>query len=102
MSETQAAKDVGTIVERLLAGWPVYSVVLVFLAGYSELYIEKKISDGIKEETGQTVTVTDLQTSVALNTDAVNDLGDDVKGLDSSVKSLNDDVKDTLRILAAQ
>lgn len=101
MSE-QAAKDVGSVVERLLAGWPVYSVVLVFLAGYSELYIEAKISAGIKEQTGQTQTVTEMQTAVALNTDAVNDLGQDVQALNTSVTSLNDDVKDTLRILATQ
>lgn len=98
----QAAKDVGTIVERLLAGWPVYGVVLVFLAGYSELYIDAKISQGIKEQTGQTVTVTEMATKVALNTDAVNDLEGTVGRLDTSISSLNDDVKDTLRILATQ
>lgn len=97
-----AAKDVGTIVERVLAGWPVYGVVLVFFGAYSELYIEKKISDGIKEETGQTVTVTDMRTAVALNTDAVDDLSDDVVALTASINTLNSDVKETLRILAAR
>ena len=101
MSE-QAAKDVGTIIERLLAGWPVYGVVLVFLAGYSELYIEKKISEGIEEETGQTETVHNLETSVALNTDAVEDLGEDIEALTASINTLNADVKETLRILAVQ
>jgi len=98
----EAAKDVGTIVERLLHGWPVYGVVVVFLAGYSELYIEKKISDGIKEETGQTQTVHDIQTAVVLNTDAVEDLGEDVVTLTASINTLNADVKETLRILAAR
>ena len=102
MSETQAAKDVGTIVERLLAGWPVYSVGLIAMWGYAELYLDRMISDAIKAETGQTQTVTEMQTAVALNTDAVNDLGDDVQALNTSVTSLNDDVKDTLRILATQ
>jgi hypothetical protein len=97
-----AAKDVGSIVERLLAGWPVYGVVLVFLAGYSELYIEKKISDGIKAETGQTFTVTELSKDVALNTDAVNDLALDVSELTTTSRELNADVKETLRILASQ
>jgi hypothetical protein len=97
-----AAKDMGTVVERLLAGWPVYGVVFVFLAGYSELYIEKKISDGIKEETGQTETVHDIETAVALNTDAVDDLSDDVVALTASINTLNSDVKETLRILAAR
>ena len=97
-----AAKDVGSIVERVLAGWPVYGVVLVFFAGYSELYIEKKISDGIKEQTGQTQTVTDMSTAVALNTDATKDLGEDVVALTASINPLNADVKETLRILAAR
>lgn len=101
MSDT-AAKDMGTIVERLLAGWPVYGVVLVFLVGYGELYLEKKIRNGILLETGQTAAVTDLATGVALNTDAISDLGDDVQGLDTSIRDLNGDVKETLRILAAQ
>ncbi len=98
----EAAKNLGSIVERVLAGWPVYSVVFVFLAGYSELYIERKISDGIKEETGQVVTITDMQTSVALNTDAVEDLDAAIVTLTSSINTLNSDIKETLRILAAR
>ena len=97
-----AAKDMGTFVERLLAGWPVYGVVLVFLAGYSELYIEKKISDGIKAETGQTSTVTEISKDVALNTDAIEDLSDDIGELTTTSRELNADVKATLRILANQ
>ena len=100
--EEKAAKEVGTIVERLLAGWPVYGVVAVALFAYSELWIEAKISEGIKKETGQTQTVTELSTAVALNTDAVNDLAGDVAGLDTSIRDLNSDVKETLRILATQ
>ena len=88
MSE-QAAKDVGTIVERLLAGWPVYSVVAVALFGYSELYLKNMISSQIKNETGQTVTVTEMAKDVALNTDAVNDLDVTVNRLDASIGSLN-------------
>ncbi len=88
--------------DKLVEGWPVYVAVAAFLFAYSELWIEKKISDGIKAETGQTQTVTELTTAVALNTDAVDDLGDDIVGLTTAVNTLNTDVKDTLRILASQ
>lgn len=101
MSE-RAAKEVGTIVERILDGWPVYSVVAVALFAYSELWIEAKIRDGIKAETGQTATVQELSTAVALNTDAIEDLSGDVGDLDTSIRDLNSDVKETLRILATQ
>ena len=97
-----AAKTVGSVVERILAGWPVYSVVAVALFAYSELWIEAKIREGIKAETGQTQTVQELSTNVALNTDAIDDLGEDIGDLNQSVQTLNQDVKDTLRILANQ
>lgn len=98
----EAAKDIGSVVERLLAGWPVYGVVLTFLLGYSELYIDKKISDGIKAETGQTATVTEIAKDVALNTDAIEDLSKDIGELTMTSRELNADVKETLRILATQ
>lgn len=88
--------------DKLREGWPIYVAVFGFLAVYSELWIEKKISDGIKAETGQTQTVTGLITAVALNTEAVDDLGVDIVGLTTAVNTLNADVKDTLRILASQ
>lgn len=99
MSE-QAAKEVGTVVERILAGWPVYGVVAAAMFAYGELYIEKKISDGIKAETGQTATVTELSKDVALNTDAIEDLSGDIGELTTTSRELNADVKETLRILA--
>lgn len=97
-----AAKEVGTIVERLLNGWPVYSVVGVAMFAYGELYIEEKIRKGIKSETGQTVVVTEIAKDVALNTEAIEDLGDDINDLTEVTRDLNSDVKETLRILAAQ
>jgi len=101
MSDT-AAKDVGNIVERLLAGWPVYAVVLGAMWGYSQLYLKNMISDSIKAETGQTSTVTEISKDVALNTDAIEDLSDDIGELTTTSRELNADVKATLRILANQ
>jgi len=97
-----AAKDVGNIVHRVLAGWPVYAVVAAALVAYGELWIDRKIDDAITAGVGGTSTVTMLQTSVALNTDAVEDLEGAVTRLDTSIVSLNDDVKATLTILATQ
>jgi len=83
--------------DKLVEGWPIYVVVAGALFGYSELWIEKKIREGVTAQTGA-----NISTQVALNTDAVNDLSDDVNDLDDSIKTLNGDVKETLRILAAQ
>jgi hypothetical protein len=83
--------------DRLIQGWPVYVAVSGFLFAYSELWIEKKIREGITAQTGA-----NISTQVALNTDAVNDLGSDVQDLTNSVETLNTDVKDTLRILATK
>ncbi len=101
MSE-QAAKDVGNIVERLLAGWPVYSVVLVAMWAYADLYLDNMISNAIKNETGQTMTVTALASDVRDLGNDVDDLEGTVDRLDTSIRDLNSDVKDTLRILANQ
>jgi len=83
--------------DKLVQGWPIYIAVIGFLAVYSELWIEKKIQDGIKLATGANISL-----QVGLNTDAVEDLSDDIVGLTTSVQTLNADVKDTLRILASQ
>jgi len=65
----------------------------VFIA---TLILNNMIDARITEKTGANII-----TQVALNTDAVDDLGDDIKSLDASVKGLNNDVKETLRILAS-
>lgn len=83
--------------DKLIEGWPVYSAVIIFLVGYSELYLEAKIRDGITAQTG-----TNISLQVGLNTDAVEDLGDDIKDLTAVTNTLHNDIKDTLRILAAQ
>lgn len=82
---------------KLLEGWPIYVAVAGFLFAYSELWIEKKIREGITAQTG-----TNISLQVGLNTDAVEDLSDDIVSLTTAVNTLNTDVKDTLRILAAQ
>jgi len=91
-SENEAAKNVGTLVERLLAGWPIYSVVAVALFAYSELWIEKKIQEGIAIETGNT--------SLAVLVDNVKDVEASVKANGDAIRELNGDVKATLRLLA--
>ena len=83
--------------DKLVQGWPIYVAVIGFLGVYSELWIEKKIQDGIKAATGDNITL-----AVGLNTDAVDDLGDDIVDLTAAVNTLNADVKDTLRILASK
>ncbi len=83
--------------DKLREGWPIYVAVIGFLGVYSELWIEKKIRDGIKEQTGENITL-----AVGLNTDAVEDLSDDITDLTTAVNTLNADVKDTLRILASK
>lgn len=83
--------------DKLIEGWPIYIAVAGFLFAYSELWIEKKIRQGITAQTG-----TNISLQVGLNTDAVDDLGDDIVSLTTAVNTLNADVKDTLRILASQ
>lgn len=98
----EAARDMGSIVHRLLAGWPVYGVVLAGLLAYSELWIDRKIDDAIVAGVGATSPVTMLQGDVQVLTAEVDNLEDSVSRLDTSIGSLNDDVKETLRILATQ
>jgi len=96
------AEIVGNIVTRAIEGWPVYGIILGLMWGYAELYLGSMISTQIKEETGQTATVSTLSTNVALNTDAVEDLETAVGRLDTSIQTLNGDVKETLRIIATR
>ncbi len=83
--------------DKLLEGWPIYVAVAGFLFAYSELWIEKKIREGVTEQTGANISL-----QVGLNTDAVEDLSEDITTLNTSVTTLNADVKETLRILASQ
>lgn len=83
--------------DKLIQGWPIYIAVLGFLGLYSELWIEKKIRNGIKEQTGENISL-----AVGLNTNAVEDLSGDIVTLTHAVETLNADVKATLRILAAK
>lgn len=53
----------------------------------------------ISEKVGQAESVSTLTTSVALNTDAINDLDASVGDLGTDIRELNSDVKDTLRLL---
>ena len=97
-----AAKDVGNVVHRLLAGWPVYAVVIAFVVGYGELWIDRKIDQAIAGGVGGTAPITMLQSDVRDLGNDVDDLENTVGRLDNSITSLNDDVKETLRILATQ
>lgn len=58
------------------------------------------IDTRINEKVGQAESVATLTTSVALNTDAINDLDKTVSNLGTDIRELNSDVKDTLRLLA--
>lgn len=98
----EAAKDLGTVVQRLARGWPVYGVVFAAMLAYSELWIDAKIDAAISAGVGGTSPVTMLQGDVQVLTAEVDNLGEDVVRLDGSIVSLNDDVKETLRILATQ
>jgi len=83
--------------KRLLDGWPVYAAMAVFLFGYSELWIDKKIAEGVKAATGA-----DVPKDIALLRNDVEDLEGSVDSLDDSVKELNQDVKAVLLHLAGQ
>lgn len=99
---SDAAKDMGTIVQRLLAGWPVYGVVAAALLAYGELWIDRKIDNAITGGVGTTAPITMLQGDVQGLTIEVDNLETSVARLDGSITGLNDDVKETLRILATQ
>ena len=88
--EDTAAQNVGTFVQRLLSGWPVYAVVLAFLMGYHELYMEKKIADGVERETSRTETVRAIQAQLSTNT----------KRIEDKVEEVERDTKAILRLLA--
>lgn len=104
MSDTahEAIENVSEFAKRVWSGWPVYGVIVLGLWGYAELYLDKMIAEAIKTETGRTVTVSEIKSSVALNTDAVNDLENSVGKLEASVVELNGDVKAVLLHLAGE
>jgi hypothetical protein len=83
--------------DTLLAGWPVYSAVAVFLFAYSNLWIDKKILDATAD---QSAALQAMQLQVGLNTAAVVGLGDDVTRLTDATETLNSDVKAVLLHLA--
>jgi len=85
--------------DTLLAGWPVYSAVALFLFAYSNLWVDNKIR---LATAAQTATLAALQTQVALNTAATDGLGEDVRGLSADTKTLNSDVKAVLLHLAGE
>jgi len=84
-----------TACQRLLEGWPVYSAVAVFLFVFSELWIDKKIRDGIAGQTGQVVAITDLTTasavialSVSINEASINRVEGKVEEVERDTKAI--------------
>ena len=55
------------IVRQLVDGWPVYAAVGVFLLGYSELWIDKKVDARIAAAAIGQPTVTALDKKVDVN-----------------------------------
>jgi len=96
------AEVVGELVTTIIKGWPVYGAVLGIMWLFAQFYLADMISEQIVEETGRTETVSGLSTNVALLSDDVDDLEGSVDRLDVSIRTLNDDVKETLRIIATQ
>ena len=81
--------------ERLLAGWPVYSAVAVFLFAFSQLWVKAQIQEGIKAQTGQVAEITAMAQSLALtslatthNTSLINDVSAEVKIVEADTKAI--------------
>jgi hypothetical protein len=99
MSTKDAINEYGNLI--LVIGGVVSAIggILIWIA---TMVLTSMIDSRIEAQVGTTASVAGLTTTVALNTDAINDLGDDVDDLDGNIQGLNDDVKQTLRILASQ
>ena len=73
-----------SIVDRLKDGWPVYAAVGVFLLGYSELWIDKKVSIAIAASaTTPAAKLEGVQTSVGQNAAAIGINTSKLEGLEA-------------------
>lgn len=99
MSLKETIKDQSDLLAAIAGTVTIIGSTLVWIAS---IVLTNMIDQRIADKVGSTVAVSEVKTAVALNTDAINDLGKDINDLDDSVEELNSDVKDTLRLLAEQ
>ena len=86
--------------DRILEGWPVYTVVAGALFTFSEFWIDKKISDGIAAQTGQVVVITDLRQSAAITAVAATTNAESIVRVEGKVEEVERDTKAILLHLA--
>ena len=89
MSDTDQAVDkTANFVKTLIAGWPVYGVVLGVLFAYSELWLDAKIADAIKTQTLTQPAIVGVTQAVQTNTNAINRVESKVEEVEGDTKAI--------------
>lgn len=100
--EDQAIDKLADIIKTVIKGWPVYGVVLGILWGYGDLWLDKKISDAISDETLKQPALVTLTGAVQTNTGAINDVKGEVRLVKEEVEVVEEDTKAILFMLSAE
>ncbi|MHC4413499.1 MAG: hypothetical protein ACYSW6_11125 [Planctomycetota bacterium] len=93
--KTEAVDKVADVVKIIIRGWPIYGVVVAMMWGYGELWLNKKITDAIAEQTLVQPAIVGLTGAVQVNTNAV-------QRIETKVEVVEEDTKEILKIMAGE
>jgi hypothetical protein len=84
----QAVDKAADVIKMIVRGWPIYGVVFGMLFGYSELWLDKKISDAIKQQTLEQPAIVGLTGAVQTNTNSLVRVETKVEEVESDTKAI--------------
>lgn len=100
--EDQAVDKLAEVIKMIIKGWPIYGVVFAMMFGYSELWLDAKISKAIKTQTLEQPAIVQMTGTIQTNTNAINGVATEVGRVSEQVEIVEEDTKEILRIMAGE
>lgn len=100
--EEQAVDKLAEVIKMVIRGWPIYGVVFAMMFGYSELWLDAKISKAIKVQTLEQPAIVQMTGTIQTNTNAINGVATEVGRVSEQVEIVEEDTKEILRIMAGE
>jgi len=101
-NEDQAVDRLAEIIKMMIKGWPIYGVVVGLMFGYSELWLDAKISKAIKTQTLEQPAIVQMTGAIQTNTNAITGARTEIGRVSEQVELVEEDTKEILRIMAGQ
>lgn len=84
----EAIDKMAEVIKMVLRGWPIYGVVFAMLFGFSELWLDAKISKAIKSQTLEQPAIVEMTGAVQTNTNSLLRVEGKVEEVESDTKAI--------------